>query len=134
MSQSDPSPSLSALTQEIETYMRESMAMPDSYTDQEQNWLLGHMVTFVQQHVQTLTERLARVTAEKVVAQHSRALELMSRGSAVVELENKLREQLALAEIKAEDAESQVQALTEERARLREALTAAERIGREEQQ
>lgn len=30
----------------VAAYMRDSMAMPDSATDQEQNWMAGHMARF----------------------------------------------------------------------------------------
>lgn len=37
-------------------YMRDQMAMPDATSDQEQNWILGHLVTFGQSAVKTERE------------------------------------------------------------------------------
>src|SRR5262245_23418778 len=36
------------VTEAVRDYMADSMAMPNVYDDQEQNWTFGHMVTFAQ--------------------------------------------------------------------------------------
>lgn len=54
---------------------------------------------------------IAQLTARAIVAERHKALELMSRGSAAVQLENDLREKLALAELRAEAREAEIAAL-----------------------
>ena len=37
---------MTTLQERLAEYMRTKMAMPDAATDQEQNWIAGHMFTF----------------------------------------------------------------------------------------
>jgi Mg2+ and Co2+ transporter CorA len=39
-------PRLEQIAEALQAYMRDCMSMPDSETDQEQNWIAGHMLTF----------------------------------------------------------------------------------------
>lgn len=46
----------SPLHERVVTYMRERMAMPDVETDQEQNWIAGHLFTFASELLAALQE------------------------------------------------------------------------------
>jgi hypothetical protein len=61
----------------------------------------------------SLAAQRDKAHARAIVVEHHKALELMSRGSAVEQLEMKLRTQLAEVELRAEAAEAQVSALRE---------------------
>ena len=39
------------LSEAATLYMHDSMAMPDYGTDQEQNWILGHLITFAHEAI-----------------------------------------------------------------------------------
>jgi chromosome segregation ATPase len=74
-------------------------------------------------------ERVTQLTTRAIVAERHKALELLSKGSAVEQLEMRLREQLAETEIRAEKAEAEstalrarVEALEADRGRLQDAL------------
>lgn len=46
-------------------YMASDMAMPDPVADQEQNWILGHLVTFATRELAHLRQEIATLRQER---------------------------------------------------------------------
>jgi hypothetical protein len=89
-----PPPSSEGLGMRVVTYMANCMAMPDVETDQEQNWIAGHLHAFAVQELAAASQRetelmRARVvigrwmrqceTAEATVSEQARQIEALTQ-------------------------------------------------------
>jgi hypothetical protein len=66
-----------------------------------------------EQALEAAEQKIKSLTARAIVAEQHKTLELLSKGSATEQLEMRLREKLAAAELRAEAAEQRITALEE---------------------